>query len=98
MLRVRQELQQKKHLHLQTCKHNNQNFTESFLVDQSPLEVFNAITNVRGWWLGYYAEEIAGSTEKLNDEFSFRAGGGAHYSKQKFSGSDPRQKNRLAGY
>ena len=62
---------------------NNQNFSVTLLVDQTPEEVFNAVINVRKWWSGYYAEEIVGSTEKLNDEFSFNAGGGAHYSKQK---------------
>ena len=62
---------------------NNKNFSVTLLVDQMPEEVFNAVTNVRKWWSGYYAEEIEGNTEKLNDEFSFRAGGGAHYSKQK---------------
>ena len=62
---------------------NNQNFTATLLVDQTPEEVFNAVINVRKWWSGYYAEEIEGNTEKLNDEFSFHAGGGAHYSKQR---------------
>jgi uncharacterized protein YndB with AHSA1/START domain len=47
---------------------NNQDFTTSILVDQTREEVFKAITNVRGWW----SEEIEGSTEKLNDEFTYR--------------------------
>lgn len=58
-------------------------FSTTILVDQSPSKSFNAIKDVRGWWSGLYSEEIEGSTDKLNDEFTFRAGGGAHYSKQK---------------
>ncbi len=46
----------------------NQNFTSAILVDQSPKEVFNAITNVRGWW----SEEVKGNAEKLDDEFTYR--------------------------
>ncbi|HJS54780.1 MAG TPA: SRPBCC domain-containing protein [Chitinophagaceae bacterium] len=61
----------------------NKNFTATLIVDQTPEEVFNAVRNVRGWWSGYYSEEIKGNTEELNDEFSFHAGGGAHYSRQK---------------
>jgi len=61
----------------------NKNFTATLIVDQTPEEVFNVVRNVRGWWSGYYSEEIKGDTENLNDEFSFRAGGGAHYSRQK---------------
>jgi hypothetical protein len=46
----------------------NQDFTATILVDKSPNDVFNAITNVRGWW----SEEIEGNTNKLNDEFTYR--------------------------
>jgi len=45
----------------------NQNFSRSFIVNESPVIVFNAINNVRGWW----SEEIEGSTENLNDEFNY---------------------------
>lgn len=46
---------------------NEQNYTATILVDNTPEEVFNAINNVRGWW----SEEIEGSTDKLNDEWSY---------------------------
>lgn len=52
------------------------NFTTTLLVDQTPREVFNAVTNVRGWW----SRDIEGSTEKLNDEFIFQVED-VHYSK-----------------
>jgi hypothetical protein len=58
-------------------------FTMTLLVDRTPEDVFNAVCNVRGWWQGLYEEEIKGETKKINDEFTFRAGGGAHYTRQK---------------
>lgn len=33
--------------------------------------------------VGGYAEEITGSSDSIGDEFSFSAGGGMHYSRQK---------------
>ncbi|MBA2611764.1 MAG: SRPBCC domain-containing protein [Bacteroidetes bacterium] len=70
----------------------NQDYTKVFLTDQTPAEAFAAIKNVRGWWSGLYGEKIEGSTDKLNEEFTFRAGGGAHYSKQKLVEVTPDKK------
>jgi hypothetical protein len=58
-------------------------FTTTIMVDQSEQEVFSAIKNIRGWWSGLYGEEFEGNSEQLDDEFTFRAGEGMHYSKQK---------------
>ena len=70
----------------------NQNFITIILVDKSAEEVFNTILDVRGWWSGLYSEKIEGSSSKLKDEFTFRAGKGAHYSKQKLIELIPNKK------
>ena len=46
---------------------SNQDFTTTIVVDQTPKEAFNAITNVRGWW----SEELEGRSEKVNDIFDY---------------------------
>lgn len=46
---------------------NNSDFTTTFVVDQTPNEVFNAINNVRGWW----SESVEGNTDKPGEEFLY---------------------------
>lgn len=60
-----------------------QDFSITTVVNQSPAEVFNTLLNVRTWWSGLHGETFEGSSENIGDEFSFRAGAGAHYTKQK---------------
>lgn len=43
-------------------------FKTTFSVSKMPDQVFNAITNVRGWW----SENIEGGTTALNDVFTYR--------------------------
>jgi hypothetical protein len=58
-------------------------FSKTLITNRSPEEVFHAVNNVRLWWTGYYSEKINGDSQQLNDEFTFSAGDGVHFSKQK---------------
>jgi len=64
-----------------------QDFTTTLLVSQTPLDVFNAINNVRGWW----SENIEGGTEKLNDGYIYSYKD-VHYCKIKLIEMVPGQK------
>jgi hypothetical protein len=50
---------------------SGQSYTTSFTVDRTPAAVFDAITDVRSWWL----QQIEGDTHHVGDEFSFQVPG-----------------------
>lgn len=66
---------------------DQQHFTTSFLVNQTPKEAFDAISHVSGWW----TENIEGHSQQLNDEFEVRFGD-VHYSRQKLTEVVPEKK------
>ncbi len=55
-----------------------QSFSTSIITTKSPHTVFEAVTNVRGWW----SQTITGDTAKQGDEFEFEVKD-IHYSKQR---------------
>ena len=57
---------------------NKQDYTASIAVNATPQEVFKKINSVTKWW----TEDLNGSSQKLNDEFTVRFGD-VHVSKQK---------------
>ena len=67
-------------------------FKKSFKTSKSAEEVFNLLLDIEQWWSGIYGEEIKGESKKIGDEFTFKAGGGAHYSKQKLIELIPNEK------
>lgn len=62
-------------------------FTATITVDQTPQEVFEAISTPQNWWSG----EFEGNTKNLNDEFTYRYED-IHYSKQRVIESIPGEK------
>jgi hypothetical protein len=62
---------------------NTTDFTSTIVVDKTPQEVFEVLKDVRGWWSGLFGEAFEGPTDQLNESFTFWAGEGVHYTKQK---------------
>ncbi len=71
---------------------NKNSFSCSFSTLKSKEEMYLLLLDVEKWWSGIYAETIEGRSKEINDEFSFIAGGGAHYSKQKLVELIPNKK------
>jgi Activator of Hsp90 ATPase homolog 1-like protein len=67
-------------------------FSFSFQTSQSAEDVFKTLLDVRSWWTGIYSETIKGNSSKLNDEFTLKAGNGAHYTKQKLIEAEPNKR------
>lgn len=61
----------------------NQNFQYRFTTSKNTGEVFKYLIDPKNWWLGLFGETIEGNSEYINDEFSFHAGDGVHFSNQK---------------
>ena len=68
------------------------NYTFSFTTSKSAKDVFDLLLNIKKWWSGIYEETITGNSQKIGDEFSFSAGTGMHFSKQKLAELIPNQK------
>ena len=66
---------------------NTQDFTTAIVVPQTAMEAFNAINNVYGWW----TENMEGSSQQLNDEFTVTFGD-VHVSTQKITELTPGKK------
>jgi hypothetical protein len=71
---------------------NIKSFTYSLKTIKSPKEIFKLLLDVNKWWSGFHKETITGKSSKINDEFSFWAGDGVHFSKQRLIELEPHSK------
>lgn len=70
----------------------SKSFTYRFESSRSPEEIFELLLDIDQWWSGLFEETITGKSQKINDEFSFKAGGGQHNTKQKLIELAPNKK------
>ncbi|GAA0196143.1 SRPBCC domain-containing protein [Fulvivirga kasyanovii] len=73
-------------------KSKSASFTYSLSATKPPEEVYELLLDVKKWWSGFYEETITGDASQVNDEFSFLAGGGKHFSRQKLAELVPHSK------
>lgn len=73
-------------------KVKTKDFSYGFTTSTPPEKIFNLLLVIDKWWSGIYEETITGKSQKINDEFSFIAGGGVHYSKHRLIDLIPSQK------
>lgn len=59
------------------------NFTYEFTTHRAPHDLYDLLLDVPAWWSGLFNETIKGESMKVGDEFTFHAGDGMHYSKQR---------------
>ncbi|SDP66552.1 SRPBCC family protein [Lentzea jiangxiensis] len=59
-------------------------YTTSYVVEQSPDEVYAAVLDVRAWWTG----EVEGRTDEVGAEFTYRHPP-QHYSRQRITELEP---------
>jgi uncharacterized protein YndB with AHSA1/START domain len=57
---------------------SNPSYTTAFTVDRAPDQVFDAINDVRSWWM----TKVDGNNRAVGDEFSFRVPG-VHFCKMR---------------
>ncbi len=69
-----------------------ENFNYAFKTSKTPNEVFELLLDIKQWWSGLYEETITGKSDKLNDEFTFIAGGGMHNTTQRLVELIPNKK------
>jgi hypothetical protein len=60
----------------------NQDFTFQLTASLDAERVFEHLLDPQLWWKGLYGEILEGRSHQPHDTFTFRAGDGAHYSKQ----------------
>lgn len=66
----------------------SRNFQYTFATSKNRSVVFKHLINPKNWWVGLFGETIDGKSNEINDEFSFQAGDGVHFTNQKLTTLD----------